>query len=412
MIQTKTILKHFFIFINTDELAQNTENQETYPNYLESCRRDNLSTFFTIVFIPLIIIVALHLFEIYLYRANVPSFLFINSLKQALFLFLLLYTAIAFSLHCLYIESRISHCQQDKRQNFKKLELRAKNSLMMNFIQFSIEREKLEERLTKIDFKDDNTYKNAKEILSKAYTCISDIDISKYSDIDPYYSSLIEPHFGFSLPLKTYEEISEEMNENAEKKEKKKIFLKETNTKLHSLLNDAKRIITIQERDNKLNNILDIFYFFIVLMYMLALAILMFLTYVHNTQDIEIPFFKVPLWTVVSGALGSIASMLYRAYKIKINNYKLEFRRLIARPVLGILISVIVYLFLASTLPNSTTDDKFKNITLLICFIVSFSDRALDTMIRAFIDVVDSRVPERSKNHTDITDSDQTISKE
>lgn len=105
-------------------------------------------------------------------------------------------------------------------------------------------------------------------------------------------------------------------------------------------------------------------------------------------KDQLIPILNVPLAVIVWGAAGSLAAILYRFYteqgRIRFSS---EFRWLIARPIIGIIMGAVVYLALVSGLillgatPNTSSspegalpNSRFE-VYSVIAFLAGFSDK-------------------------------------
>lgn len=101
------------------------------------------------------------------------------------------------------------------------------------------------------------------------------------------------------------------------------------------------------------------------------------------------PIFNVPLAVVVWGAAGSLAAILYRLYTVQGRiRFASEFRWLIARPIIGIIMGAVVYLAIKSglILLGAANDGQTPaaegvlqagriEVYSVIAFLAGFSDR-------------------------------------
>jgi uncharacterized membrane protein len=96
------------------------------------------------------------------------------------------------------------------------------------------------------------------------------------------------------------------------------------------------------------------------------------------------PIFNVPLAVVIWGAAGSLAAILYRFYTEQGRiRFAFEFRWLIARPIIGIIMGAVVYLALVSGLvllgatngSGETSQVARIEVYSVIAFLAGFSDK-------------------------------------
>jgi hypothetical protein len=92
--------------------------------------------------------------------------------------------------------------------------------------------------------------------------------------------------------------------------------------------------------------------------------------------------FHVPLFVILWGAAGSLAAILYRFYTEQGQiRFASEFRWLIARPIIGIIMGAVVYLALFSGLILVSAsgpaggDDMRREAFCIIAFLAGFSDK-------------------------------------
>jgi hypothetical protein len=100
-----------------------------------------------------------------------------------------------------------------------------------------------------------------------------------------------------------------------------------------------------------------------------------------------IPVIGIPLSIIVWGALGSLASMLYRFYKrSEVQDIEQEIRWLFARPLAGIIMGSIVYLLAVSgAVLIGISDIQTLNIKMeflwLFAFAGGFSDKVFESVV-------------------------------
>ncbi|MGB5595592.1 MAG: hypothetical protein WBM62_16370, partial [Crocosphaera sp.] len=66
-------------------------------------------------------------------------------------------------------------------------------------------------------------------------------------------------------------------------------------------------------------------------------------------ENFKLPIIDIPVWVIFWGALGSLSAILYHFYtENKRVKFSKEFRWLIARPIIGIVMSAVAYLAVQS----------------------------------------------------------------
>ncbi len=134
----------------------------------------------------------------------------------------------------------------------------------------------------------------------------------------------------------------------------------------------------------------------VIISYIASLAWLMIIAKSDiKLQNSMIPFLSIPLWAIVWGALGSLAAILYRFYtSTKRIQFFQESQWLIARPLIGILMSAIAYLAaqaglivlgVSSTESTSASQESARRIISITCFLAGFSDRFYLSLIDLLI---------------------------
>jgi hypothetical protein len=168
------------------------------------------------------------------------------------------------------------------------------------------------------------------------------------------------------------------------------------------LLTALKELIIKEQREQKNQNRWQYIAVLIILLYIFGLG---YVTYIaaHQSYLGSIPIFGIPLWVVMWGATGSLAAILYRFYteqnRIRLSS---EVRWLIARPIIGIIMSAIAFLAVqsglillgaqsASTLGSVQSSEvnvitNSARIAAIICFLAGFSDRVYLGIINLLVD--------------------------
>lgn len=183
-------------------------------------------------------------------------------------------------------------------------------------------------------------------------------------------------------------EISRTKEEDKEKSE----ILNE----VQYLLGSFKETINRESRDQRGQRLWQIFNIIIIIFYIIFLSSIMTLTALFKPElkNSLIPYISIPIWALIWGALGSLSAILYRFYNITTRvKFSEEFQWLIARPIIGILMSAIAYLTAISGLvflgsENLTLEQINENETrfiALVCFLAGFSDRVYIAIINLLV---------------------------
>lgn len=159
-------------------------------------------------------------------------------------------------------------------------------------------------------------------------------------------------------------------------------------------LSEIERLLNSEKKEKDQQKYLKKINIGIIILYTIVLLVVMIISSGNKEiQNANIAFFDTPVWALVSGGLGSLAAILYKFYsETKKVSFEQEFRWLFARPAIGIVMSIIAYhVFYAGSIffgdySSATSDDINKGAALMFCFIVSFSDRALEAIIEKLID--------------------------
>ena len=160
------------------------------------------------------------------------------------------------------------------------------------------------------------------------------------------------------------------------------------------LLGSLKEIIDRELSEQRGQRLWQGFNLFIIFCYVTALAAIISLVQPDSgpSSTIFIPHISVPLWALIWGALGSLSAILYKFYIIKRRvRFSIEFQWLIARPIIGILMSAVAYIAVKSGLVlvgaedsvvstdvsvvSTDVSENSTRFTAIVCFLAGFSDR-------------------------------------
>jgi len=160
------------------------------------------------------------------------------------------------------------------------------------------------------------------------------------------------------------------------------------------LLGSFKEIIDREKREQKGQKLWQIFNIIVIIVYIAGLTVIMSSASTQaesNNNAVSVPYvpyISVPVWALIWGALGSLSAILYKFYIVKRRvKFSIEFQWLIARPIIGILMSAVAYLAVTSGLillgsesssPSAkelSVSDNATRFTAIVCFLAGFSDR-------------------------------------
>ncbi len=160
------------------------------------------------------------------------------------------------------------------------------------------------------------------------------------------------------------------------------------------LLGSFKEIIDREKREQKGQKLWQIFNIIVIIVYIAGLTVIMSSASTQaesNNNAVSVPYvpyISVPVWALIWGALGSLSAILYKFYIVKRRvKFSIEFQWLIARPIIGILMSAVAYLAVTSGLillgsesssPSAKelgVSDNATRFTAIVCFLAGFSDR-------------------------------------
>ena len=127
-----------------------------------------------------------------------------------------------------------------------------------------------------------------------------------------------------------------------------------------------------------------------VFLFILLFAFAIYSPLLNIKEIYAIPILKIPLSVLLWSALGSIASMLYRFNKASDVELQDPLRYLISRPLFGILMGTLIYLavkvgFLTAVSGNQEISLGTNELVWLISFLVGFSDRFSDEILKSLI---------------------------
>jgi hypothetical protein len=155
---------------------------------------------------------------------------------------------------------------------------------------------------------------------------------------------------------------------------------------VQTYLNSLNELINREIKEQKEQRYWQIAAIFIIVLYTAGLLSVIFYTDVTKSNT-PTPIFGVPLSVIMWGAAGSLAAILYRFYTEQGRiRFASEFRWLIARPIIGIIMGAVVYLAVISGLAllgattssnNGTIPAQESRIEVywVIAFLAGFSDK-------------------------------------
>jgi hypothetical protein len=183
------------------------------------------------------------------------------------------------------------------------------------------------------------------------------------------------------------------------------------------LLNSLQELIRREKNEQKGQQQWRVVNIGVILSYIAGLLFLMFYAAIFNPQleKLEIPFFAIPLWAIIWGATGSLSAILYRFYTVRKRvQFFQESQWLIARPLIGILMSAVAYLAVQAgfvIVGGDATDssvplsENARRTTSLVCFLAGFSDKAYLSLINLLIErTFGNQAEEETKIHDNITE--------
>ncbi|MCA2941521.1 MAG: hypothetical protein IM319_21215 [Microcystis sp. M113S1] len=191
------------------------------------------------------------------------------------------------------------------------------------------------------------------------------------------------------------------------------------------LLGSFKEIIDREKREQKGQKLWQIFNIIVIIVYIVGLTVIMSSASTQaksNNNAVSVPYvpyISVPVWALIWGALGSLSAILYKFYIVKRRvKFSIEFQWLIARPIIGILMSAVAYLAVTSGLillgsesssPSAKelgVSDNATRFTAIVCFLAGFSDRVYLGIINLLVSKTlslekDSKSPTENFSVTD-----------
>jgi hypothetical protein len=187
------------------------------------------------------------------------------------------------------------------------------------------------------------------------------------------------------------------------------------------LLGSLKEIIDREKREQKGQMRWQIFNIIVIIFYITSLTAIMLIAWIKppSNNAVAVPYISVPVWALIWGALGSLSAILYKFYIVKRRvKFSIEFQWLIARPIIGILMSAVAYLAVTSGLillgsesssPSAKelgVSDNATRFTAIVCFLAGFSDRVYLGIINLLVSKTlslekDSKSPTENFSVTD-----------
>lgn len=187
------------------------------------------------------------------------------------------------------------------------------------------------------------------------------------------------------------------------------------------LLGSLKEIIDREKREQKGQRLWQIFNIIVIIFYITSLTVIMLIAWTESpfNNTVAVPYISVPVWALIWGALGSLSAILYKFYIVKRRvKFSIEFQWLIARPIIGILMSAVAYLAVtsglillgaksSSSLANELdASNNATRFTAIVCFLAGFSDRVYLGIINLLVSKTlslekDSKSPTENFSVTD-----------
>ena len=187
------------------------------------------------------------------------------------------------------------------------------------------------------------------------------------------------------------------------------------------LLGSLKEIIDREKREQKGQRLWQIFNIIVIIFYITSLTVIMLIAWTKppSNNAVAVPYISVPVWALIWGALGSLSAILYKFYIVKRRvKFSIEFQWLIARPIIGILMSAVAYLAItsglillgaksSSSLANELdASNNATRFTAIVCFLAGFSDRVYLGIINLLVSKTlslekDSKSPTENFSVTD-----------
>ncbi len=149
---------------------------------------------------------------------------------------------------------------------------------------------------------------------------------------------------------------------------------------VQSCLNSLNELVAREEREQKDENRWQYWAIAVMLLYVAVLIGSALITN-KNPALLTAEVFGVPLSVILWGAAGSLAAILYRFYTEQgLIRFAAEFRWLIARPMIGIIMGAVVYLALISGMilvseDSSGAVERRMAAFWIISFLAGFSDK-------------------------------------
>ncbi|MCA2620860.1 MULTISPECIES: hypothetical protein [unclassified Microcystis] len=187
------------------------------------------------------------------------------------------------------------------------------------------------------------------------------------------------------------------------------------------LLGSLKEIIDREKREQKGQMRWQISNIIVIIFYITSLTAIMLIAWIKppSNNAVAVPYISVPVWALIWGALGSLSAILYKFYIVKRRvKFSIEFQWLIARPIIGILMSAVAYLAVtsglillgaksSSSLANELdASNNATRFTAIVCFLAGFSDRVYLGIINLLVSKTlslekDSKSPTENFSVTD-----------
>lgn len=134
-----------------------------------------------------------------------------------------------------------------------------------------------------------------------------------------------------------------------------------------------------------------------------------------NLDKLKTPILGIPGPVIIWSLIGSFAAMLHRYNHRPIEDFDDAEKWLLTRPVLGVVLGSTFYLVLNSgffLIPGiNNSDSSIKDeVTLILSFLVGFSDRFVDSVFNALVDRYSRENVNQEENQTNQSKSTDSYS--
>ena len=147
--------------------------------------------------------------------------------------------------------------------------------------------------------------------------------------------------------------------------------------------------IKLQEEDERINRDFPL----IIIVYIALIVLAVILGGMLGEKMEKIPVIGIPTSVLIWASIGSLAAILYRFYARQPGRMRKEYRWLIARPIIGIIMGALMYLaVLAGYIVIGTSsgqlpplDTTHPEIFWIVAFLGGFSDKFFEAIIENLV---------------------------